>query len=105
MAVADVTHTIIAVEDRGLRLLVEGTTITLVAVVLVAIMTTRTTVAAAAAAEGQGALKAMEVLRLLRKDMRMSGTDSMVTMEGGVEMAMDIGKYALLFCFHPHRLT
>ena len=98
----DVTHTILAVEDRGLRLLVEGKTITLV--VELDTTTTGNTVAAvgaaragvrAGAAEGQGALKPI-VPHRLREGTRMIGTGSMATMEGEVGMAMPIGKDAAL---------
>jgi len=111
--VADVTHTILAVEDRDLRLLVEGTTITLA--VEVDTTTTENTVAAAAAAlpaavaaavgvaaavaEGQEALKAI-ALHLLQKGMRMTGRDSMAIMEGGVQMVMAIGEDAALIATH-----
>ena len=98
----DVTHTILAVEDRGLRPLVEGMNTTLVAVV----DTTRRGITAAPAvvAQGQGALKAI-VPHRLQEDTRMSGKDNMVTMEGevvevGVEVEVEkatvIGKYAVL---------
>lgn len=82
----DVTHTILAVEDRGLRLPVEGTTITLV---VAEAHTTRT--GSTVAAEEQGALKLI-ALHHPQEDMRKIGTDSMLTMEGGVEIAMAIGK-------------
>jgi len=115
--VADVTHTILAVEDRDLRLLVEveGTTITLA--VEVDTTTTENTVAAAAAAlaaavavavavaaavavaEGQEALKAI-ALHLLQEGMRMTGRDSMAIMEGGVQMVMAIGEDAALIATH-----
>ena len=100
----DVTHTILAVEDRGLRPLVEGMNTTLVAVV----DTTRrgTTAVPAVVAQGQGALKAIAPHRL-QEDTRMNGKDSMVIMEGEVvvvvvvvevevEKATAIGKYAVL---------
>jgi hypothetical protein len=101
LAAADMTHTILAVEDRGLHLLVEGTTITLgvvVVVVVVVVVGTTTkgnTVAPAPALEGQGALRATQVLPRLQEGMKMNGTDSMATMEGEVEMAMAIGKHAV----------
>ena len=99
----DVTHTILAVEDRGLRLLAEGTTITLVAELdttttgnTVAVVVAAVAVAVAAApAEGRGALKPT-VLHCLQEGTRMIGTDSMATMEGEVERAMAIGKDAVL---------
>ena len=99
----DVTHTILAVEDRGRPLLVEEMTTTLVVVVVVVVAvvvvgtTTRgiTAALAVAVAEGQGALKVI-VLHRLQEDTRMTGTDSMVTMEGEVEMPMAIGMDAVL---------
>jgi len=100
-----VTHTILAVEDRGRPLLVEEMTTTLVVVVVVVVAvvvvgtTTRGITAAlavaVAVAEGQGALKVI-VLHRLQEDTRMTGTDSMVTMEGEVEMPMAIGMDAVL---------
>lgn len=96
---ADVTHTILAVEDRGLRPLVEGMNTILVVVAVGAVVvldtTTRGTTARPAVAEGQGALKAI-VLHSLQEGTRMTGTDSMVIMEGEVEMPTAIGKYAVL---------
>ena len=98
------THTILAVEDRGLRRLAEGTTITLVAEldttttgnIVAAVAAAAVAVAAAVApAEGRGALKPT-VLHCLQEGMRMIGTDSMVTMEGEVERAMAIGKDTVL---------
>jgi hypothetical protein len=96
----DVTHTILAVEDRGLPLHVEERTTTpvvvVVAVVVVVVVGTTTRGITAALAvvvaveEGQGALKVI-VLHRLQEDTRMTGTDSMVTMEGGVEKPMAIG--------------
>jgi len=99
-----VTHTILAVEDRGLRLLVEGmnTTLEVVAVVVVVVVvvveedtTTIGTTVSPPVAEGQGALKRI-VLHHLQEDTRMTGTDNMVIMEGEVEKAMAIGKHAAL---------
>lgn len=101
------THTILAVEDRGLRLLAEGTTITLVvevhttttgntvAVAVVAAAEAVEAAAAPAAAEGQGVLKGI-VLHRPQEGTRMIGTDSMATMEGEVGRAMAIGKDSAL---------
>ena len=97
----DVTHTILAVEDRGPLLLVEGKTTTLVVVVVAVVGTTRRgitvapAVAVVAVAEGRGALKPI-VLHPLQEGTRMTARDSMVTMEGEVEKATAIGMYAVL---------
>ena len=100
----DVTHTILAVEDRGPLLLVEGMTTTLVVVVVAVVVVVHTTrrgitvapaVAVAVVAEGRGALKPI-VLHPLQEGMRMTARDSMVTMEGEVERATAIGMYAVL---------
>ena len=99
-AVADVTHTILAVEDRGLRLLVEGMNIILL-VVQVDITMRGNTVPAV---EGQEALKVMGVLHRNQEDTRTSGTDNTATMGGEGEKATAIGNCVAL-PLHPYGLT
>ena len=73
-----------------------NTTLEVVVVVAVVVdTTTRGTTVPPAVAEGQGALKAI-LLHSLQEGTRMTGTDSMVTMEGEVEKPTAIGKYAVL---------